>query len=97
MEVIVPIALAAIAATTKIALALLARRRRKHPMNATEPTAPKKLLNTRQLARELGVSSNTIRSMTNDGRIPCHARISKRTRRYDLAAVLQALRQEAAR
>ena len=67
-------------------------------MSKNEPVAPaRRLMHTNALAAELGVSAKTIRGLTAQGRIPCHARISARTRRYDLDAVLEALRKESER
>jgi len=46
-----------------------------------------RLITTSELAERLGVTSETIRKWTREGRIPC-LRIGRKTLRFDLAAVL---------
>lgn len=89
---IIPVAVAPIEVGRLLLAAWL--RRRSRTMSA-ETTAPRKLLNTCGLAKELGVSDKTVRKMTREGRIPCVA-ISERTRRYDLEEVRAALKAPAA-
>lgn len=49
-----------------------------------------RLITTGELARRLGVTSDTIRKWTRDRRIPC-LRVGRKTLRFDLAAVLVVL------
>ena len=49
-----------------------------------------RLITTSELAERLGVTSDTIRKWTREGRIPC-LRVGRKTLRFDLAAVLDAL------
>jgi len=51
-----------------------------------------RLITTRELARRLGVTSNTIRKWTREGRIPC-LRIGQKTLRFDATAVIKVLSQ----
>jgi len=49
-----------------------------------------RLITTSELAERLGVTSDTIRKWTREGRIPC-LRVGQKTLRFDLAVVLDAL------
>lgn len=51
-----------------------------------------KLINARTLADRLGVSVNTVNAWTRCGCIPCCLRVNRKVIRYDLDAVLKALR-----
>jgi predicted DNA-binding transcriptional regulator AlpA len=62
---------------------------------ANSERPPRKLLNSDQLARELGISRSTVKALSETKRIP-YISISTRTRRYDLAEVLAALKREKA-
>ena len=55
-----------------------------------------KMMTSAQIARQLNVSAYTVRVWTRQGRIPCLS-ISRKTKRYDLAAVCAALAQPAAK
>jgi len=54
-----------------------------------------RLITTRELARRLGVTSNTIRKWTREGRIPC-LRIGQKTLRFDATVVIKVLSQSQA-
>ncbi|HED52826.1 MAG TPA: DNA-binding protein [Phycisphaerales bacterium] len=68
-------------------------------MNISHETPPRghdngeasQLITTRDLARRLGVSSNTIRKWVRQGRIPC-IRVGQKTLRFDAVAVMDSLR-----
>ena len=51
-----------------------------------------RLITTSELARCLGVTSDTIRKWAKEGRIPC-LRVGQKTLRFDAAAVLDSLRE----
>lgn len=55
-----------------------------------DDSEPVRLITTRELARRLGVTSNTIRKWTREGRIPC-LRIGQKTLRFNAAAVIKVL------
>jgi excisionase family DNA binding protein len=56
-------------------------------------TSVKRLVTTRELARLLGVTTETIRHWARSGRIPC-LRIGQKTIRFDRDSVLRAIQTE---
>ena len=55
--------------------------------------AQRRLLNPKELAAYLGVSTRTIQNLTSSGRIPC-VRVGSKLPRYSIAAVVEALEEQ---
>jgi excisionase family DNA binding protein len=63
---------------------------RETPIRGHDDGDVARLITTSDLARRLGVTSDTIRKWARDGRIPC-LRVGQKTLRFDPKAVLNAL------